>query len=196
MKINYSRWDDNDLLRAFYQEKEGAFREIYHRYWNVLFSSAYHILQHKNLAQDAVQEVFLSLWKRRQETQIDALGPYLRTATRFQVLKAIRQQRVSARFYDRLAKITADIVYEQPLLHKEGEQLLAQALQHLPEDCLHIFKLSREEQFTYRQIAGQLNISEKTVEKKISLCLKHIRLTLQHDLGLATSWLLLLLSGQ
>ncbi|MBD0366647.1 MAG: RNA polymerase subunit sigma-70, partial [Flavisolibacter sp.] len=53
----------------------------------------------------------------------------------------------------------------------------------------YIFRLSREEHLTYKQIAGRLNISEKTVEKKMSICLKHIRQALQENMGLSFSLL-------
>ncbi|MBD0289309.1 MAG: RNA polymerase sigma-70 factor [Flavisolibacter sp.] len=188
-EMNYSVLDDNDLLRFFYEEDENAFTEIYNRYWKLLFYTANSIFQNQSLAQDAVQEVFITFWQRRKEVQIQTLKAYLQQATRFQVLKAIRDQKADERFYSRLADVTADMVYENPLLFKEQETLLRQILETLPEDCRYIFRLSREEHLTYKQIAGQLNISEKTVEKKMSICLKHIRQALQENMGLSFSLL-------
>ncbi|MBD0289055.1 MAG: sigma-70 family RNA polymerase sigma factor, partial [Flavisolibacter sp.] len=134
---------------------------------------------------DAVQEVFIAFWQRRKEANVQALKAYLQQATRFQVLKAIRDQKADEQFYSRLAEVTTDMVYENPLLFKEQEALLRQILENLPEDCRYIFQLSREEHLTYKQIAGQLNISEKTVEKKMSICLKHIRQALQQTMVLS-----------
>jgi RNA polymerase sigma-70 factor (ECF subfamily) len=97
-------------------------------------------------------------------------------------------------FYARLSAVTADIVYENPLLFKEQELLLRQILSSLPDDCRQIFQLSREEQLTYKQIARQLNISEKTVEKKMSICLKQIRQVLQQNKTLSVALLLVIIS--
>ena len=188
--MNYSRLDDTELLRLLYEDDENAFAEIYNRYWKLLFYTAHNILQNQSVAQDAVQEVFIAFWQRRKEANVQSLKAYLQQATRFQVLKAIRDQKADERFYCRLADVTTDMVYENPLLFKEQEALLRQILENLPEDCRYIFKLSREEHLTYKQIAGQLNISEKTVEKKMSICLKHIRQALQQNMGLSVSLLL------
>jgi RNA polymerase sigma-70 factor (ECF subfamily) len=187
--MNYSALDDSELLQFLHQEDENAFAEIYNRYWKLLFDTANNIIQNSDVAQDTVQEVFITLWQRRKEVEIQFLKAYLQQATRFQVLKAIRAQKADDQFYNRLAGVTAEIVYENPLLFKDQEALLRQILTSLPEDCRYIFHLSREEHLTYKQIAGQLNISEKTVEKKMSICLKHIRAALQQDLGLSISLL-------
>ena len=97
------------------------------------------------------------------------------------MLKAIRAQKTDEQFYSRLAAVTSDIVYDNPLLFKEQEALLREIMSGLPDDCKLVFKLSREEHLTYKQIANQLNISEKTVEKKMSICLKHIRKALEQN---------------
>jgi len=186
---DYSVMDDIELLLFIQRDNENAYSEIYKRYWKQLFYTAYNIIQNKDEAQDAVQEVFIALWQRRNEAEIKSLKSYLSQATRFQVLKAIRSQKADEQFYKRLAEITADIVYENPLLFKEQENLLKQIMDALPEDCRNIFRLSREEHFTYKQIAGQLSISEKTVEKKMSICLQHIRQSLQQNLGISVSLL-------
>jgi RNA polymerase sigma-70 factor (family 1) len=191
-KMNYSVLDDSDLLRLLLPGDDRAFREVYDRYWKLLFYTAHNIIQDRDVAQDVVQEVFIALWQRRGEVAIQSLKAYLQQATRFQTLKAIRAQKTDDQFYSRLATVTADIVYENPLLFKEQEALLRKILGSLPDDCRHIFHLSREEQLTYKQIACQLNISEKTVEKKMSICLKHIRQALEQNE--ARSLLLLLAS--
>ena len=96
-------------------------------------------------------------------------------ATRFLGLKAIREQKTDDRFYDRLKAITTEIVIDNPLLFKEQQKLLEKIRAKLPEDCKEAFTLSREENMTYNQIASQLNISGKTVEKRMSKSLKYFR---------------------
>lgn len=182
--MSYSALEDVELVQLL-KSDEGAFAEIYNRYWKLLYLTAFNITRNQEVAQDAVQEVFTSLWQRKQEIEIQKLKAYLQQSIRFQVLKAIREQKVDERFYRHLADVSADMVYEHPLLFKEHETFLQLVFNSLPEDCLQVFKLSREEHLTYKQIAGQLNISEKTVEKKISICLKQIRMVLRENLGLA-----------
>jgi RNA polymerase sigma-70 factor (family 1) len=172
---NYPIHTDDQLLQGLYESDESAFAEIYNRYWKPLYTSAHNILQVKEAAQDAVQEVFISLWKRRATIQVDILQSYLHQAVRFQVFKAIRAEKTDQQFFNRLASISKDILVEDPLLFKELESLYQQIIQTLPADEQEIFLLHRDVGLTYKQIAEQKNISVKTVEKKMSHALKEIR---------------------
>ena len=172
---HYPSHTDNELLRMLHQSDELAFAEIYNRYWKPLYSSAHNILQVRDAAQDAVQEVFISLWKRRADIQVEILQSYLHQAVRFQVFKAIRAEKTDQDFFNRLSLITRDILFDDPLLFKELESLYQQLIHALPPDEQEIFLLHRDSGLTYKQIAEQKNISVKTVEKKMSRSLKEIR---------------------
>jgi RNA polymerase sigma-70 factor (ECF subfamily) len=172
---NYPTHTDNQLLKQLHQSDERAFAEIYNRYWKPLYTSAHNILQVKEAAQDAVQEVFISLWKRREAVQIETLPSWLHQAVRFQVFKAIRAEKTDQDFFKRLSSISKDILFEDPLLFKELEGVYKQLINALPPDELEIFLLHRDGGLTYKQIAEQKNISVKTVEKKMSHALKEIR---------------------
>jgi len=172
---NYPIHTDDQLLQQLYASDEKAFAEIYNRYWKSLYTSAHNILQVKETAQDAVQEVFISLWKRRESIQVEVLQAYLHQAVRFQVFKAIRAEKTDQHFFNRLALITKDILFEDPVLFKELESLYKQLIHALPADEQEIFLLHRDGGLTYKQIAEQKNISVKTVEKKMSRALKELR---------------------
>jgi RNA polymerase sigma-70 factor (family 1) len=171
----HSNHTDEQLVTLLAQSNELAFAEIYDRYWKALYISAHNILQVKEAAQDAVQEVFIALWKRRCDVQIITLRPYLFQAIRFQVFKAIRAEKTDHEFFNRLALISKDILNEDPLLFKELEGIYRQLLQSLSSDEQEIFTLHRDAGHTYKQIADQKNISIKTVEKKMSRALKQMR---------------------
>ncbi|WP_316794697.1 RNA polymerase sigma-70 factor [Pedobacter frigoris] len=175
---------DSDLVAMMKNGDQTAFNEIYNRYWKSLYHSAYRILQDEEGASDALQEVFTSLWQRRNNVEIISLKAYLHQAARFTVLKAIRAQKTDQQFYKRLAEVTTEIFTENPLLFKEQQHLIQHLLDRLPEDCQEIFKMSREENLTYKQIAEVLQISEKTVEKKMTKSLKLIREGLSIELCL------------
>jgi RNA polymerase sigma-70 factor (family 1) len=182
---HYPIHTDDQLLQGLYESDESAFAEIYNRYWKSLYTAAHNILQVKEAAQDAVQEVFISLWKRRATIQVEVLQSYLHQAVRFQVFKAIRAEKTDQQFFNRLASISKDILFEDPLLFKELESLYHQLIQSLPPDEKEIFLLHRDGGLTYKQIAEQKNISVKTVEKKMSHALKEIRFGLDDALVVA-----------
>lgn len=172
---SYSTYSDEVLVTLLRQDDEGAFTEIYCRYWKPLLHTAHAILQDKEIVRDIVQTIFITFWQRRKEVQVDNLAAYLQQAARFSVFKAIRQQEKNKDFYSRLAQVTSSIIADDRLLFREQQELLRTLLGSLPDDCREVFRLSREENMTYKQIAGMLGVSEKTVEKKISRSLRHIR---------------------
>jgi len=174
--LSYSKYDDEQLLKLLTENDENAFSEIYNRYWKPLYHSVQNILHNTGPAQDAVQEVFISLWQRRCTVQIENLKAYLFQAIRFQVFKAIRADKAQANFYDRLTAVSREILQQDPILYKEMQQLIVSMIDALPEDQREIFLLHRTEGLTYNEIAVKKNISVKTVEKKMSLALRHLRM--------------------
>ncbi len=182
---NYSDLTDSQLIDLLKGDNESAFTEIYSRYWKPLFDTAYSIIQDEDSAKDIVQNVFISLWQRREVSDIQSLKPYLQQAARFLVLKAIRANQTDLRFYERVKEITSEILNDDPLIFKEQQLLIQNLLNSLPENCRETFRLSREEGYTYKQIASHLNISEKAVEKRMSKSLKHMRGGLNWELCVA-----------
>ncbi|KQC02502.1 RNA polymerase sigma factor [Pedobacter sp. Hv1] len=167
--------EDVELISMIKDGDRAAFNKIYNRYWKLLYDSAYKIFQDEDIISDILQEVFISLWQRRDIVEIQNLKAYLYQAVRFATLKAIRTQKTDRKLYDRLAEITTEIFTEDPLIFKEQQYLIQHLLDKLPADCQEIFIMSREESLTYKQIAEVLQISIKTVEKKMTRSLKLIR---------------------
>jgi RNA polymerase sigma-70 factor (family 1) len=180
----HSDFSDQELLVLLADGDHAAFAEVYARYWNGLYHTAFGILRQEDIAQDIVQEVFIDLWNRRQAAGIKALKPYLHQAARFQVLKAIRAGKVDQSFYERVARITVRISDTDPVQFKELQEIINGLLESLPDNCREVFRLSREEHMTYAEIALRLDISVKTVEKRMSLALRHFRVGLDGSLPL------------
>jgi RNA polymerase sigma-70 factor (family 1) len=172
---DFSKYDDEQLVGLLTENDETAFSEIYGRYWKPLYISVQNILHDTDPSQDIVQEVFISLWQRRDTVQVENLKAYLFQAVRFQVFKYIRADKAQAHFYDRLAAASREIEQQDPILHKEMQAIINNMILTLPEDQREIFMLHRTEGLTYSQIAERKNISIKTVEKKMSLALRHLR---------------------
>lgn len=183
----YKNIDDEELVRQLKFDDKNAFTEIYNRYWKLLFSTAQRITDNTDSAQDTVQNIFLSLWQRRHEVDIISLKAYLQQATRYAVLQAIREKQSDDRFYERLRILTSEIINDDPVIFKEQQELLKELLESMPENCTRTYLLSREEGLTYKQIAARLEISEKTVEKRMTKSLKYLRR------GLNWNYVLLLL---
>jgi RNA polymerase sigma-70 factor (ECF subfamily) len=175
MRPDFSKYPDTELLGLLADDREPALQELYDRYWERLFNKAYNFLHSEDAAKDCVQEVFIWLWTHRSTVQIENVNNYLHQATRFQALKALREEKAAGNFEDRLSRLTGHILASDAIEFKELKAYLENLIDQLPGDQRMIFRMHREESLTYNQIAEKLGISVKTVEKKMSLALRHLR---------------------
>lgn len=155
----------------------GALTDIYHAYWEGLFLAAYNLLKDREAAEDIVQDIFISLWLKRETLEIHtALGAYLYTATRYQVFKVIREGRKRVFVFDDIEeRIWGEAGAENRLYQKDLQQKVKQVVEELPEKCKEIYLLSREAQLSHKEIAERLGLSTKTVENQLTIALKRIR---------------------
>lgn len=176
----YSAVTDNNLLTLLKKDDKHAFTELYNRYWDKLFIIASHTLNSSEEAEEVVHDVFLNLWKLRHDLEITkSLNNYLAVAVKYQVLNKLKLQ---ARRQQLLSKriLSPDSLYnEDPtgnwLREKELMRELEKTVQQLPEKCGIVFRLSRENGQTSKQIAEQLNISVNTVDSHLAKALRILR---------------------
>lgn len=155
---------------------------MYDAYWEEIFVYVLKVMKDKEEAQDIVQELFISVWNRRKELEIQSsLRGYLFTGARYITLRHIqnsaRRKDLIKGFSDSVQNTAnAAVSLEVKELDKQIETCLNE---DMPERMRLIFRLSREEQLSYREIARQLNISEETVRKQIYYALKILRSKIQ-----------------
>lgn len=172
----YTLYSDSELLDFLKSGNAAAFDEIYQRYWNLLFKSAYYLLQDKAASMDVVQDVFVWLWEHRDHIVLTTLKGYLVMAVRYKVANYVRNSKVRAAFIE--AQPVTAITEEWMLELKELRSVIAGFTEDLPARCKEVFYLSRHEHLSNREIAYRLGISEKTVEKQITTALKKLRVRL------------------
>jgi RNA polymerase sigma-70 factor (ECF subfamily) len=181
-----NRCTDQELLILMLQDDRTAFDEIYFRYWKKLFLYSGKIVRDEDEAEDIVQEVFISLWKRRSElSNIASLSSYLHGAIRFKSLGYIRNNLYKNNYLSSLKSMFeegVDMVNEYINLG-ELAGVIDTEISKLPPKMREIFVLSRVEQMSHREIAEHLNISDKTVKKHINRSLNMFRLVLNEKSG-------------
>lgn len=172
---------DHQLLELIQKGDRLAFTELYNRYWDKLFTVAMNRLDDEHEAEEAVQEVFLSVWQRRSTLQLThSVNTYLSVAVKYRIINHLDKQYRKRRHIDHLTISASREVdsTSQWLSEKELRRQLEQSINNLPEKCRIVFLLSREEQKTNAEIAAELNIAEKTVEAHMTKALSTLRQTL------------------
>jgi RNA polymerase sigma-70 factor (ECF subfamily) len=171
--------NDKVLLDRLTKGDENALNEIYLIYWQDLFLSAYNVLRDKAACEDIVQDLFLQLWQKREVLQITAsLRAYLFTAVRYNVFRQIRTGKVRSELFEYIEERMDVTAADHLLEEREMNLQVARAVAALPEKCREVYKLSREEELSHKEIATKLNISTKTVENQITIALKRVRSSL------------------
>lgn len=154
-----------------------SFENLFRQFHPALVAYAYNFLKSREDAMEVVQDVFVSIWNKRDELQFDAgLKGYLYAATRNKSLNYIQKKKLpTVTFSPALHDGQSENPADEALETAELEVALYDEIYQLPEKCRKIFLLSRQEGMTYREIAESLNISIKTVENQIGIALKRIR---------------------
>ena len=172
---------DEILLQQLKADDEIAFKEIYTRYWKLIFEAAYRRLGNKETARELVQTIFLRIWEKRHSIQINHLQSYLQTAIRNSVINYIERTVVHQKYLQHVMSTTTGDPFTVTASTSVNELSAAieKAINLLPEKTRHVFRLSRFHHLSIREIAASLNISEKTVEYHITQSLKLLRVYLK-----------------
>lgn len=164
------------LVDLLSKDDEEAFTELYNRYWQKLFAIAYNRLAEVETAEDVVHDVFAGLWSNRHKLEIESLENYLATATKYLVLAKIKRKIKERSFADSMESTSViEMSTESSLHYKQILERVNQEVEALPEKCRLIFKYSRNEGLSAKQIASRLHLSPKTVENQLNKALNRLK---------------------
>lgn len=159
-------------------DDQEAFAVLYRLFFMRLFNFTKSYVHNREVAEELVNDVMLKLWSRRGELDgIQNLETYLFVAARNRSLNHLAQH---SPFHITLEPESGeiDIVHtddpERLLEWREIYQLLVHAVDDLPDQCRTVFKLIKEEGFSYKQVAEILDISPRTVETQLFRAMKKL----------------------
>lgn len=176
--MHHSELSDIELLERIKCDDMGAFDALYHRMWEPLYLFAYKRLKSKPDAEDVVQQVFMSIWERRATKNItSSFSNYLFTAVRYEVIdqleKMLKDPQQTGHIEDEILPGFNNAL--DNLYAKEMDQQISDYINNMPEQMQKIFRMSREEQLSPKEISESLAISEKTVRNQLSIAMNHLR---------------------
>jgi len=174
--------ETNDASERQLQERiragdEAAFDSIFRTHYAQLVRMAESVVRERAVAEEVAQEVMLELWRRRESLELEqTFRAYLLRSTRNRALNHIRHQRIVARETEAAAlESRHSPSAEDVTLGLELERTVRDAIDGLPDDCREVFEMSRDQGLRYAEIASALEISVKTVEKRMGRALAELR---------------------
>jgi RNA polymerase sigma-70 factor (family 1) len=180
---NFQPYADEHLVKLLREEdSKEAFEELYNRYWKRLLINARFNLGSEQEAEEVVQNVFMNIWKARERLQLkNTFATYILSCVKYETIAALVKQKKRSDAKLVLSSIGDVAEYNtiNSIDYESTRKKLEETITTLPEKCQLVFRLSREEGFTEKQIAQQLRISTKTVQAHITKALKVLRTNLQ-----------------
>ncbi|MEM9820416.1 MAG: RNA polymerase sigma-70 factor [Bacteroidota bacterium] len=179
---NMTEEQQKELLERLRSNDRDALQLLFRNYYPAICRSIYRYHKDPQVVEDIAQDLFLKIWEKRHRIQIkSSLQAYLH---RMAVNESIDYLRKIKRLEQKKSMPQAMAVSTMPSAEEEYlglelQERINACINALPPRCQLIFKLSRYEEMTYKQIAEQLEISVKTVENQMGKALKILRGQLQ-----------------
>jgi len=155
-----------------------AFNEFYDLCYSSMYQYVGFYIQDEDVRKDIISDVFVSIWHNRANMEkVQNIENYLFISIKNRSFKHIKD--TNARQHVLLKDVAESELVEKMepelvLINKELHLLIEDAINKLPKQCRLIFTLIRGEKKTYREVAGLLSISEKTVHAQMCIAVKKL----------------------
>ncbi len=176
------------VINRLKKDDKSAVDDLFNYYYPRLHRFSKSILKIENDIDDILQEVFVKIWLNRQKIdKTETFNAFIFTITKNEVLNFIRSKLRDQSFKNELflRSVAEEYQTQNHVEFNEIKATIDKIVTKLPEKRLQIFHLSRTEGQSNKEIAKQLNISEKTVEDHITHAIRQIKNSLK-DMGFAS----------
>lgn len=161
----------------FSRDCNSEFESVFNIYYSGLIVYANRFTKQQETSEDIVLDVFISLWEKWNDSQINSAKAYLFSSVRNRCLNHIEQLKVRNEYQEQILQkgdITGQLTWEY-YVEAELQEHIEKAIKQLPPQCQKIFIMNRFDGKSIAEIAGELNISPRTAEKHIEVALKKLR---------------------
>ncbi|WP_183574487.1 RNA polymerase sigma factor [Mucilaginibacter sp. X5P1] len=172
---------NNNQIQKLILGDEDAFKKIYDQYAQKVYRLAFHYLKGKDWSEEIVQETFIKLWLNRESLDTEGdIWSYLSLISKRLSLNLIREISRSTSLTDKLISNIEEVynATEENIYANDLEQITEKLINKLPRQQQLIYKLSRVDGLSHKEIADQLSISPNTVKNHMVQALKTIKANL------------------
>lgn len=182
----YHNDSDQLLWDAIRQGDEKAFSELFNRYWDTAHRLAFAKVRSLETTQEIVQELFITLWDKRETLMINNMPAFITTCIKNKAINYIESQLVKEKYWAYYKNFIpqTESVTESEVDFNELREAIEVSVEQLPEKSKKVFQLNRLHGRSIPEIASMLNLSEKAIEYHLTRSLKHLRLHLRDFLVL------------
>ena len=182
---NFSK--DVELWNLVKKGNKLAFTLLYRRYVQLVFSEVTKRIDNTTDAQDITQEVFLSLWEKRESIEIESrLYSFLYGIIQNKIFNYFRRKKISAKHLDAWDKITEDIptqtsTFIDTAILSKMELSITEEQNKLPERMKMVYELRYIKKMSVDYISQNLNISPNTVRNQLKEVRKRFSMAIKRE---------------
>ncbi len=169
---------DIDRLKysVAYARDENAYKQLFIFFHPQLFRFACHITADRELSEEIVSDVMMRIWEMETRLiDVENLRLYLFRAIKNASLTHLNTRKIDfVEMENSLFNLATSNTPEQGLLNLELKDRIERAIQSLPPKCQCVFRLIKEEGFSYKHTSSILGISPNTIENHMALAFKKI----------------------
>ena len=167
---------DQSILKALNEGCKDAFNLLYERHWDVVFNTVYKLSGDKDFAKDITQEVFMSIWERKEDLAILNIQAYLKVSARNQFLNRIKREKKYCSIPDLIINTEkSDHFSDHKILLDELKDAYETVISKLTSSQQVIYKMRYNESLTTKEIAKELNVSQKTIQNQLARSLLRLK---------------------
>lgn len=173
-----SQYNDAELYDKVLSGDQHALEQLYEKYEKILYSFSYRMMNHKESAEEVVQEVFIKVWKGQGnfDPSRGKFSSWLLTIARNASIDLMRKRKEPAYELEERDSLVSDEPSTEDLVEwKERGAAVREAIESLGEEQRRVIHSFYFKGHTQRQIAEQFNIPLGTVKGRIRLALKHLK---------------------
>lgn len=176
---------DEKLISLLREGDQRAFDALFRRYWEKMYAAAFKRLKSGEYAEELVQDLFASLWQKREQLHIHTrLESYLYTSVKYLTIRACRRKDLEKNIIANLKTYRPESGsnIDEYVEVRDFQRQLRKAIRQLPDKSRAVFELSRYKHYSTKEIARTLGVSEKAVEYHMTKALRLLKRELREFL--------------
>ena len=172
---------EKDIIALFIRlsnaPDQDALWQLHAHYFHRLYAYITTIIRLKEAAEEITNDVFMEIWQRRHLlSKVNLPEIYLFVCAKNKAFQYLKKKSLTFQPLDQVQDIECVLEIDpyELLISSEMLRQINAAIAGLPPKCRMIFRLVKENNLKYREVAELLDISEKTVENQIAIALKKL----------------------
>ncbi|PTS95633.1 hypothetical protein DBR11_20865 [Pedobacter sp. HMWF019] len=192
-KSKNDAYTDEQLTALWLHQAPNAFELIYRHYFKPIYHFSHKMLADEQQAEDATQQLFANLLEKKDQLEITSIKSYLFKSIRNIHIDLARSKKTRIDYITAFKDIYAKGEYstDNQVIENDLIRQIEKEIENLPPRMKAIFKMSRQQYLSNKEIAEAQGLSQQTVKNVITTAMEKLRRGLSDMFLLNLMWLIL-----